>query len=131
MGGAILAGLVDSGLASSGVAVTNRSAAKADAVRMPGVDSYAIETVPEANRLALEDARVVIIGVKPAMTPGLVAEIAGHLEHDAVVVSIAAGVTTATLEGLVPNAVARAMPNTPSLVRRGVTGLAAGSRVAA
>ncbi len=129
MGGAILAGLVESGLASSGVAVTNRSAAKADAVRMPGVDSYAIETVADANRVALDGARVVILGVKPAMTPGLVAEIAGHLEHDAVVVSIAAGVTTATLEGLVPNAVARAMPNTPSLVRRGVTGLAAGSRV--
>lgn len=131
MGGAILAGLVDSGLASSGVAVTNRSAAKADAVRMPGVDSYAIETTPDANRVALEGARVVIIGVKPAMVPDLLTEVAEHLAADAIVVSIAAGVTTATMEALVPNAVARAMPNTPSLVRRGVTGLAAGSRISA
>ena len=75
MGGAILAGLVDSGLAADGVAVTNRTTAKADAVRMPGVDSYALETHPEANATALEGAGVVILGVKPAMVPGLLDEI--------------------------------------------------------
>jgi pyrroline-5-carboxylate reductase len=53
------------------------------------------------------------------------------LEPDAIVVSVAAGVTTATMEGIIPNAVARTMPNTPSVVRRGVTGLAAGSRITA
>ena len=130
MGGAILAGLVDSGLAVDGVAVTNRTTAKADAVRMPGVDSYALETHPEANATALEGARVVILGVKPAMVPALLEEIAEFLEPDAIVVSVAAGVTTATMEGIIPNPVARAMPNTPSVVGRGVTGLAAGSRLA-
>ncbi|WP_309713169.1 pyrroline-5-carboxylate reductase [Pseudolysinimonas sp.] len=129
MGGAILAGLVESGLATSGVAVTNRSASKADAVRMPGVDSYALELDSAANRVAIEGARVVIVGVKPAMVPELLAEVAEFLEGDAIVVSVAAGVTTATMEALVPNAVARTMPNTPSVVRRGVTGLAAGSRI--
>lgn len=129
MGGAILAGLVDSGLATSGVAVTNRSVAKADAVRKPGVDSFALDTHPDANRVALEGAEVVILGVKPAMVPGLLADVADALHADAIVVSVAAGVTTAAMEALVPNAVARAMPNTPSLVRRGVTGLAAGSRI--
>jgi pyrroline-5-carboxylate reductase len=131
MGGAILAGLVGSGLATAGVAVTNRSVAKADAVRMPGVDSYALEANRDANRVALEGARVVIVGVKPAMVPDLLTEVASALAPDAIVVSVAAGVTTATMEALVPNAVARTMPNTPSLVRRGVTGLAAGSRITA
>jgi len=131
MGGAILAGLVESGLATAGIAVTNRTSAKADAVRLPGVDSYALETHAEANSIALEGAQVVIIGVKPAMVPGLLDEIADFLEPDAIVVSIAAGVTTATMEGIIPNAVARTMPNTPSFVRRGVTGLAAGSRISA
>lgn len=128
MGGAILAGLVASSLAVGGVAVTNRTAAKADAVRLPGVDSYALETRPDANAVALRGARVVIVGVKPAMVPDLLGEIAPHLETDAIVVSVAAGVTTATMEGLIPNPVVRTMPNTPSLVRRGVTGIAAGSR---
>ncbi len=129
MGGAILAGLVESGLAGDGVAVTNRTTAKADAVRMPGVDSYALEQRPGANAAALAGAGVVILGVKPAMIAGLLEEVAEFLEPDAIVISVAAGVTTATMEGLIPNAVARAMPNTPSVVRRGVTGLAAGSRL--
>jgi len=131
MGGAILAGLVESGLAAAGVAVTNRTSAKADAVRLPGVDSYALESEPDGTALALRGARVVLIGVKPAMVPGLLEQISGLLEPDAIVVSVAAGVTTATMEGIIPNAVARTMPNTPSVVRRGVTGLAAGSRISA
>lgn len=131
MGGAILAGLVDSGLAADGVAVTNRTAAKAAAIDLPGVDSYALEMHREANATALEGARVVIVGVKPAMVPGLLEEVAEYLDDDAIVVSVAAGVTIATMEGLIPNPVVRTMPNTPSLVRRGVTGLAAGSRATA
>ncbi len=129
MGGAILAGLVESGLATSGVAVTNRTSAKADAVRLPGVDSYALETHAEANAVALDGAQVVLVGVKPAMVPALLEQIAEFLDPGAIVVSVAAGVTTATMEGIIPNAVARTMPNTPSVVRRGVTGLAAGSRI--
>jgi pyrroline-5-carboxylate reductase len=43
-------------------------------------------------------------------------------------VSLAVGVTTKTMEALVPSTVVRSMPNTPSLVGRGVTGLSAGSR---
>lgn len=129
MGGAILAGLVDSGLAGDGVAVTNRTRVKADALRFAGVDSYALEADPHANAAALDGAGVVILGVKPAMIPGLLADIAEVLDDDAIVISVAAGVTTATMEGVIPNPVARAMPNTPSLVRRGVTGLAPGSRI--
>lgn len=129
MGGAILVGLIDSGRATAGVAVTNRTAAKAEAVRLPGVDSWALESDPGATATALRDARVVLIGVKPAMVPDLLRSIAGDLEPDAVVVSIAAGVTIATIEAIVSNPVVRTMPNTPSVVRRGVTGLAAGSRV--
>ncbi len=129
MGGAILAGLVDSGAeVAGGIAVTNRTEAKAAALRAPGVDSFALESDPDATRTALRGARLVLIGVKPAMVPDLLREIGGLLEPDAVVVSVAAGVTIATMEALVPNAVVRTMPNTPSIVRRGVTGVAAGSR---
>ena len=49
-------------------------------------------------------------------------------EPGAIVVSVAAGVTIASLEALLPEGVAvlRAMPNTPSLIGRGITGIAAG-----
>lgn len=130
MGGAILAGLrspeVD---VVGGIAVTNRTEAKAAALRGPHVQSFALESDPEANARALAGARMVILGVKPAMVPDLLVAVRDDLDPEAIVVSVAAGVTTATLESSVPNAVARAMPNTPALVRRAVTGVARGSRI--
>lgn len=133
MGGAILSGLIASGAPHAGVAVTSRTAARADAIAVDGIAariaSEALERDPEANRRAVRGAGLVVLGVKPAGIPELLSAIRDDLEPDAVVVSIAAGVTIATMEALVPNPVLRAMPSTPSLVRLGVTGLAAGSRV--
>jgi pyrroline-5-carboxylate reductase len=132
MGGAILSGLLESGATADGITVTNRTEAKAAALRsLPGVTSLSSETDADANRTALRGARLVLVAVKPAMVPDLLRDVASALEPDALVVSVAAGVTIETMESLVPQAVFRSMPNTPSIVRRGVTGLAAGSRATA
>ena len=132
MGGAILGGLLAPGVTVDGdIRVTNRTEAKAALVRRPGVDSVALETTPDGNALAVRSASVVIIGVKPAMVPETLAALAGDLAPDALVISVAAGVTTATMEAIVSQPVLRAMPNTPSLIGKGVTGLAAGSRATA
>ncbi|HUG50680.1 MAG TPA: pyrroline-5-carboxylate reductase [Terrimesophilobacter sp.] len=134
MGGAILNGLVQPGTAVSGpVRVTNRTEAKAAALRSDAVISYSTEAEPNANLAAITGAGIVVVAVKPSMVPDLLREIAGALEPDAVVISVAAGVTIATIQSLLPPSVAvlRAMPNTPALVGRGVTGLAAGDRVSA
>ena len=129
MGGAILSGLLGPGVVvDGGIRVTNRSAEKAAALAAEGVTSLATSVDPGANRVAVAGARIVLVGVKPAMVPDLLREIADSLEPDAIVVSVAAGVTIETMEALVPGAVLRSMPNTPSLVGRGVTGLAAGTR---
>ncbi|MCU1415901.1 MAG: pyrroline-5-carboxylate reductase [Schumannella sp.] len=132
MGGAILSGLVQSGAPADGITVTNRSEAKAAPLRsLAGVTSLSSETDPDANRAALIGARLVLVAVKPAMVADLLRELHDAFEPDANIVSVAAGVTIATMEELVPQVVFRAMPNTPSIVRRGVTGLAAGSRASA
>ena len=128
MGGAILSGLLQSGATTDGITVTNRTEAKAAGLRSDRVTSLSSEQDPDANRAALRGARIVLVAVKPAMVPDLLRELADDFEPDALVVSVAAGVTLDTMEGLVPQAVFRAMPNTPSIVRRGVTGLAAGTR---
>ncbi len=128
MGGAILAGLLSPEVHAEGITVTNRTEVKAAALRRDGVTSLALESDPDATAIALRGARVVLLGVKPAMIPDLLRDIRELLEPDALVVSVAAGVTIATMEALVPNVVFRAMPNTPALVGLGVTGLAAGSR---
>jgi pyrroline-5-carboxylate reductase len=134
MGGAILHGLVRSGLAAGGVTATNRSAAKAAELDgLAGVTSIALEDRPTANAEAAAAADIVLIGVKPAMVPDLLREIAPSLRSGTIVVSLAAGVTIETFESIVgPDVVVlRSMPNTPSLVGRGVTGLAAGAHAAA
>lgn len=131
MGGAILAGLLAPGVTvSGGIRVTNRTEAKARALDAPGVTSLALETVPDANQRAVDASALVILGVKPAMIAETLAAFAPALHPEALVISVAAGVTTATMESLVPNPVLRAMPNTPAIVGKAVTGLAAGSRAA-
>ncbi|TPW99317.1 pyrroline-5-carboxylate reductase, partial [Schumannella luteola] len=87
-----------------------------------------LEENPHANAGVVGGAGAVLLGVKPAMVVDTLREIAGALDARAVVVSVAAGITTATMEGVVPNPVVRTMPNTPALVRRAVTGVVAGSR---
>ena len=129
MGGAILGGLLAPGVSVDGpIRVTNRTEAKAALVRRPGVESFALESTPDGNERAVRGASVVLIGVKPAMVPDTLSAIAKDLAPGALVISVAAGVTTATMEAIVTQPVLRAMPNTPSLIGKGVTGLAAGSR---
>jgi pyrroline-5-carboxylate reductase len=128
MGGAILSGLLSPDVHVEGITVTNRTEAKAAALRQEGVVSLALESDPDATATALRGARLVLLGVKPGMVPDLLTGIRDLLDPDAVVVSLAAGVTIATMEALVPHVVFRSMPNTPSVVRLGVTGVAAGGR---
>ncbi len=129
MGGAILSGLLAPNVSvNGGIRVTNRTEAKAAIVRSDGVESFAIESTPDANVRAVTGAGIVLVGVKPAMVVDTLAGIADALAPGALVISVAAGVTTATMESVVGAAVLRAMPNTPAIVGRAVTGLAAGSR---
>lgn len=131
MGGAIARGVARSGLARAGLTATNRSAAKAaELAGLDGVTSVALEDAPDGNTDAAAAADVVLIGVKPAMVPDLLHEIRPALRPGTIVVSLAAGVTVATFEQILgpDSVVLRSMPNTPSLVGRGVTGLAAGTR---
>lgn len=130
MGGAILRGVVASGIpVDGGIIATNRTAEKAgELAGLPGVRSIALEDDLDGNAHAAAEARVLLVGVKPAMVPDLLREIAPHLREDAIVVSLAAGVTLRTFTSILGEGVTvlRSMPNTPSLVGRGVTGLAAG-----
>jgi pyrroline-5-carboxylate reductase len=131
MGGAILRGVVASGITiDGGIIATNRTQEKADAFAdLDGVTSIALESQPSGSADAAASARIVLIGVKPAMVPDLLREIAPRLTPDTIVVSLAAGVTLQTFADILGAdvRVIRSMPNTPSTIRKGVTGLAAGA----
>ena len=132
MARAVLAGLLrPSVTVEGGIRATNRTAAKAaELTGTEGVTAYATETDPQANLKAVTGARIVVVAVKPAMVPALLTEIAGALEPGTLVISVAAGVTIATFESLLPESVhvIRSMPNTPAIVGQAVTGLSAGTR---
>lgn len=128
MGGAILRGVVASGIPVDGILATNRSRDKAAALAaLPGVQSIALEDRPTGNADAAARARIVLVGVKPAMVPDLLGEIRPALTEDAIVVSLAAGVTLQTFADVLGGdaRVVRSMPNTPATVRKAVTGLTA------
>ena len=135
MGGAILHGVVASGIpVDGGIIATNRTAEKAATLQgLENVTAVALESEPNGNTDAAASARVILVGVKPYMVPDLLREIAPVLRDDAIVVSLAAGVTLATFaQHLGEGArVIRSMPNTPSTVGKGVTGLAAGGAATA
>jgi pyrroline-5-carboxylate reductase len=131
MGGAILSGLLQPSVTvDGGIRVTNRTEAKAAVLRSDAVLSYATEQDPAANLAAVAGARIVLVAVKPTMVPDLLREIADALDPGTIVISVAAGVTIATFELILPESVSvlRAMPNTPAIVGKGVTGLCAGTR---
>jgi len=131
MGGAILQGLRQPGVEAASVRVTTRTDASAAGLRERGIEARATEHEHDANRWAVTDARLVILGVKPAQITALLEEIAADLHPQALVVSVAAGITTSTMEAHITQSVVRAMPNTPALIGRGVTGVSGGSRATA
>lgn len=129
MGGAILDGVNQPGVEVASIRATTQSEAAAQLLRARGVNARSVEADPDANEWAVAEADVVILAVKPARILEVATNIAHVLTDGAVVVSVAAGITTEHIEQVVHHAVVRAMPNTPSQIRQGVTGLAAGSRV--
>jgi pyrroline-5-carboxylate reductase len=87
------------------------------------------------NREAVAGADIIVLALKPMTLPGVARSLAAgkQVKRGALVVSIAAGVTTARIEEILGSAAAvvRAMPNTPCAIACGMTVLALGSRAGA
>ena len=77
------------------------------------------------NHSAVADADIVILAVKPQVMGPVVSDLASSLNSSCAVVSIAAGIQIADLQNWLGDsqAIVRAMPNTPAMVRQGATGL--------
>jgi pyrroline-5-carboxylate reductase len=124
MGEALVGGLLEAGTGPEDLAVAEISPERRHVLetRFPK-----IRVVP-APAWAVAEADVVVVAVKPGDVAGALEGAASALVPGALVLSIAAGVTIATLEALVPGfPVVRAMPNTPALVRQGAAAISAGS----
>jgi pyrroline-5-carboxylate reductase len=132
MGKAILSGLLAAGTSPSNIRVTTKSQASAEAISSThGVQAAALDSDSTANSSTAKDAELVILAVKPNMILETLNEVVAVLKPNCLVVSVAAGITTAAMEQQLSGntAVVRAMPNTPSVVGLGVTGISKGSNV--
>ncbi len=132
MGGAIARGLLNADAQLGGrIRITGEwTPQMQDLVDVYGVEGFDASIDREANIKAVKGAGVVVLALKPDVIPDVLKEISGHVEDGAVIISIAAGITIATIESLLPDTVSvvRVMPNTPALVGEGVTGISSGSR---
>ena len=132
MGKAILAGLIQSGTKPANIRVSTKTQASADAIfSVHGVEAISLEKDSAANTSAVKDAELVILAVKPNLILETLKEVATDIKPGSLVVSVAAGITTEAMEEVLGGqvAVVRAMPNTPSVLGLGVTGISAGSNV--
>lgn len=80
------------------------------------------------NKEATLGKDIIILAVKPQNMDRVLKELAGTLTEKQLIISVAASVTTAFVEERIKDdiAVVRAMPNTPSIMNVGMTGLCAG-----
>jgi len=126
MGGAMLAGWLDSGIAAAGVAVVEPSGASEFAGRA-GVAIY-----PSAEALPADlDPEVVVFAVKPQMMDKAAPFAARYTGPGTVFLSIAAGKTIGYFQKHLGAAAAivRAMPNTPAAIGQGIAVACANDRV--
>ena len=89
--------------------------------------AYRIATTADNLEVA-RGVDILVLSVKPQILEHVLREVASVLAPSVLVISVAAGIDTHTIEGhLLPGArVVRAMPNMPALVRAGATAIARG-----
>ncbi len=124
MGEALLGGLLQSGWASTAeIAVVEPDAGRAATV----AQIYGVRVASSLTAvLGTDRAAGVLVAVKPQMVGDVCHQLAGRVDR---VLSIAAGVTTATIEAALGDTtpVIRSMPNTPALVGAGASAIAGGA----
>ncbi|MDH2923896.1 pyrroline-5-carboxylate reductase [Nicoletella semolina] len=117
---AIISGLIRSGYPAQKIIANNKNnlQRRADFAKL-GV------MVGLSNRQAVEQADVVVLAVKPQMIAEVCSDFSQLDFSQKWVISIAAGISIARLESLLPTAkiIIRTMPNTPALIGEGMTGI--------
>jgi pyrroline-5-carboxylate reductase len=125
MATSLIGGLLAQGIAPASLCASEPGAAQREAVAA----SHGI-TLFAANADAVAGADIVLLAVKPQVMQQVCRDLAAHLHPDQLIVSIAAGISCASLSSwLGTRRVVRCMPNTPALLRQGVSGLYANPEV--
>ncbi len=127
MAGAIISGLVASGYPADKISVCSPSTTKRDVLAQKlGVHSSS------DNNLCAKQADVIVLAVKPQLMAEVCTALKEHVDFsNKLVLSIAAGVQVQRFYELLGDNlnIVRIMPNTPSLIGKGMSGLYAPQQV--
>jgi pyrroline-5-carboxylate reductase len=121
MSKSIISGLINNGYPPTHITASNPSTGKLVALKA----EFAINTT-QNNHQALEAADVIVLAVKPQLMEAVCADLAAANGLDnKLFISIAAGITVTRLQQMLgaKYALIRTMPNTPSALGKGMTGL--------
>ncbi|MQA04424.1 MAG: pyrroline-5-carboxylate reductase [Streptosporangiales bacterium] len=127
MGEALLSGMLRAGKPVGQLYGTTRSADKAKMLE----ERYGVSMVSNADAVAASDT--LLLAVKPQDMGVLLDEIGPHVLPHQLVVSVAAGITTATVEAKLPanTPCVRVMSNTPVHVDEAMSSISGGSHAEA
>jgi len=129
IGGGNMAEALIKGLLSGGVPATGLSVAEPDAQRRAFLaERYGVSCI-EDNSAVASGSDVIVLAVKPQVAGAVLQGISGAVAAEKLLISIMAGVKTATIETAFPEKVrvVRVMPNTPALVLDGASAISPGA----
>jgi pyrroline-5-carboxylate reductase len=123
MAEALIRGLLHGGVAAAQIGASGPRAERMAELR----DAHGIRATTDNCELA-RGSQILVLAVKPQILERVVREVQDAVQPDALVISVAAGIDTQTIEGLLPAGarVVRSMPNTPALVRAAATAISRG-----
>ncbi|MBV2169748.1 MAG: pyrroline-5-carboxylate reductase [Bdellovibrio sp.] len=118
MAQAMIKGLLEGGIPSKNIFATNRSQGKLQKL----AETFSIRPL-SSNEELIDTCDIIILAVKPQDLLTALEPVTRAFDENKIVISIAAGIRMEKLERFIQGArLARVMPNTPSLIGRGVIG---------
>ena len=122
MAKAIIGGLLESGCPTGNISVVVPTEATRLALNAMGIEQ--VSSSPGSREV---NADILVLAIKPQMIRTALPPLNGHLSANTTVLSVIAGVTTETIAQLLGisdiEQLVRCMPNAPSLIGQGVTGV--------
>ena len=126
MGGAMLNGWLDAGTDPASILVVDPKPSETMTARLAKAGVRLEQAAPDGVK-----AGILLLAVKPQIMDAVIEGVSGLVGPDTVTLSIAAGKTIGYFEDRLGGAVVRTIPNTPSMVGRGITGAVANAAVSA
>lgn len=128
MANAIVGGLVSQGLDADNITATAPEQSHLSTI----AERWGIHTTTD-NQAAAASADVIVLSVKPQVLKAVCEGLQGSLSHQPLIISIAAGIEMASIQAWLGASlpIVRCMPNTPSQMQMGASGLIANNFVSA